>query len=733
MKICSNSLLRHCLLAALALGGAQTAGAQTFPDWVTPCGTPLGTGDFAEKYRLMRATVFLVNPANLLPSDIPGYYRLYPQPPGFSSVVGSPVVIGSQFYGEKQMSYSGRTGYLAGPDIIVTASHGYFDQDDYAVVFDMRAQDSSGTGSCDAPDFNYIPAANIAFPPHGILIADFPDDIPLGSQDPRFDYAAFRLATPRTDRSFLRMRRDGGPEKENSFIHATHPERMALKFYRNSGYIGQYSSPATGRPPSLVPRFTNYALMDGSSGGPMYNLSNGYVETSVGTVAGLGCLALTPSGTPGYSNMVKSCPDAAPTPVEVRSALNMGSIKTFAAAVPAAELLVSPLGTVTQMIALGGTPATTSFSYDLKVDSRASAPVNYSASVQAPAAGQPTLLSMSSSSGTVAIGATTTKTATLSAAGITSCGVYEQNLQFNDTSHGFVDRIKHRIEAGLTDYVIEAPASARFEGIVGPYQPTQIQYTIRNPRPTATQVKVSNTATWLRIDGLAVPGSGTLDKVYNLAAAGSAGDSAVVTVTTDNTNANALAAAEHSANLSFANIGSCLNPAAAATRTQVVTLDKRELNLRTDVVDLVPENAAAQPLSSTLSVPEAFCVSDIEVTAGFLDAGVIGNTAFTVWGADLDLYLSNPTGQRLQIWDGSTAPGSWNYDIADYDGIATKNIRLNRSDRLPPNGANLDTFLNRAAAGTWTLEAVDQVVNSKRGLETEWKLKLKGTPGACPP
>lgn len=271
-----------------------------------------------------------------------------------------------------------------------------------------------------------------------------------------------------------------------------------------------------------------------------------------------------------------------------------------------------------------------------------------------------------------------------------------------------------------------------------PTPATQVQYTIRNPRPTATQVKLGNTATWLRIDGLAVPGSGTLDKVYNHAAAGSAGDSAVVTVTIDGTNANALAAAEHSANLSFASIGSCLDPAAAATRTQVVTLDKRELNLRADVVDLVPENATAQPPPSTLSVPEAFCVSDIEVTAGFLDAGVVGNSTFTAWGADLDLYLSNPTGQRLQIWNGSTAPGGWSYgstsyDSTSYDGIAAKNIRLNRSDRLPPNGANLDTFLNRAAAGTWTLEAVDQVVNGKRGLETEWKLKLEGAPGACPP
>lgn len=730
MKTRATSLLRPCLLAALALGGAQAASAQTFPDWITPCGTPLGTGDFAEKYRLMRATAFLVNPANLLPSDIPGYYRLYPQPPGFSKVLNTPIAIGSQFYGEKQMSYTGRTGYLVAPDIIVTASHGYFNQNGYAIVFDMRAQDTSGTGSCDAPDFNYIPESNIIFPPHGDIIADFPDSFPSTITDYRVDYAAFRLTTPVTDRPYLRMRRNGNPEPTDKFVLASFPERMAMKFNKNVSYLGQHDIAPQwgGQPVQSVPRFTNYALMDGSSGGPMYNLTSGFVETAAGNPTGLGCLQLSPSGTPGYSVMNNSCPSD-----PERQYLNRGSIKYFASEVPPVELLVSPLGTQTQVIPFGGTLTTTSFSYDLKVDSRSPAPVNYSASVQAPAAGQPTLLSMTSSSGTIPIGGSVTKTATLSSAGITSCGVYEQTLQFNDTTHGFVDRIKHRIEAGLTDYVIEAPASARLEGIVSPYQPAQIQYTIRNPRPTATQVKVSNTATWLRIDGLAVPVSGTLDKVYNLAAAGSTGDSAVVTVTLDNTNANALASAEHSANLSFTNIGSCLNPAAAATRTQTVTLDKRQLSLRTDVVDLVPENATAQPLVSTINVAEAFCVTDIEVTAGFLDAAVVGNTAFTAWGPDLDLYLSNPTGQRLQLWDGSTAPGGWSYDSTSYDGIAAKNIRLNRSDRLPPNGANLDTFLNRAAAGNWTLEAVDQVVNSKRGLETEWKLTLKGTPGACPP
>ncbi|WP_386067140.1 hypothetical protein ACFJIW_21960 [Tahibacter sp. UC22_41] len=718
-------------LAALSLSATHTAMAQTFPDWDVPCGTALGVGDAGEKYKLMRATVFLAPAGSLTASDIPGYYKFSPHPSGFSSVAGSPVVSSSQFYGEQRMSTGGRGGYLVAPDIITTASHGYFDPDSFAVVFDLRAQDS-GSG-CTLPDLDHIPAGNIAFPPHDGIIADFPDSIPASITDYRVDYAAFRLKTARTDRSFLRMRRNGRPEADDSYIHASFPERMAMKFYRNVGYLGDMTvaPQVTGQPPQIIPRFTNYALMDGSSGGPLYNLTKGYVETSVGTT-GLGCMSLVADTTPGLWQMQKVCPETVGSPLHYNM-LNSGSIEYFASEVPADELLVSPLGTVTQVIPLGGTPATTSFSYTLAADAGASASVNYSANVVAPAVGQPTLLTMSSSSGTLSAGTSTTKTATLSAAGISTCGIYEQSLQFNDTSRSFQDKIKHRIEAGLTDYAIDAPASPRFQGIVNPYLPAQIQYTIRNTRPTAIQVKVSNSATWLRIDGVAVPGSGTLDTTYSLAAKGSPGDSAIVTVTLDATNADALSSAEHSANLSFSNISTCANPNASVTRSQTVKLDKRELLLQTIVEDLVPESAVLSPLDSTIDVAESFCLTDIEVKATFLDAGIFGNTAFSTWGPEADLYLVNPKGLSLKIWDHAYWSGSWPFDTGVYDGMAAKSIRLNRSDRLPPSGVSLDTFVSRPAAGTWKLSTADQTVNGKVGLEGAWSLRLKGTPGVCPP
>jgi hypothetical protein len=732
MRTISRAKLARALAGVIALCAGGNAFAQTFPDWVSPCGAPLGIGDFANKYRLIRATAFLA-PVNQLVASSPGHYRFTAQPGGLNAIIGLPVAPSTQFYGEPRMSANGRTGYLVAPDIIATASHDNLVPDNYAIVFDMRAQDF-GSG-CTAPDFDNIPAANIVFPPHAGMLADTLGQVPPGI-NANGDFAAFRLSQPVTGRAFIRLRRDGREESGDHFMFASHPERLALKVSKNVGYLG--SSAWAGLP---MPTFTNYGLMDGSSGGPMFNLTSGFVETSVGFVYGLGCVMPTFDSLQGAYVISNVCPESpgynwfgsqGPHWPSYNS-LNTAPITTMSQYVPAAELLVSPLGTVTQAVALGGTPPTTSFNYVLRVHPGAPAAVAYTALVEPPASGQPNLLTMTAQSGTLAIGTQLTATATVSAAGIATCGVYEQNLMFTDASHSFGDRVKHRLEVGLTDYAIDAPALTRFNGVTSPYVPTQIQYTIRNVRPTATQVRVSNSANWLRLDGQAVPGSGTLNVVYNLAAKGSPGDSAVVTVTIDSTNANALPVAESSANLTFTNIGTCLNPGAAATRTQAVVLDRRSLTITQDVLDLVPEAATETPLASLFNVPETFCVTDLEVKAGFVEyGGFFGNANFAAWKSDLDLYLTNPTGQRVRIWDRGYTPSNWPYERSSYDGSSTQVIRLNRSDRLPPSGVTLNDFVDRQAAGSWTLEAVDQVVNGLKGLEASWTLTLKGTPGACP-
>lgn len=709
-------------LALLAASASAGATAQAFADWGNPCGTSFGPGFASAKLRLAGATVFLAPASQLVPTLTRGYYRFSAQPPGgFVSVAGTPLFSGQKFYGEKTMSANGRTGYLVAPDIIVTASHGFFDQNAYAIVFDMRA---IGTG-CPLPDFDMIPAANIIFPPHGPILSDPPDDIPAGTQDGRFDYAAFRLVQPRTDRNFIRLRRSGDPELADEYMHASYPERMSMKVHKNVWLEQMYTpSPFPGQTPTTIPLFANYALMDGSSGGPMYNLNRNFVETSVGSTIGLGCLQLSP-GDSATSVMINDCPVNWTGKV-----LNFGSIKTFAAGLPAAELLVSPLGTVTQRLPLGGTPAQTTFPYEMRVHAQAPAAVNYNAAVDAPLGGQPTLLTMTSSSGTLPVGGSLVKNVNVSAAGITACGTYEQTVTFRDDSHGYPDSITHRLEVGLTDYALDKPASAVFDGVTSPYQPAQLQYTLRNTRPSPTQIKVTHSTAWLRVDGQPLPVSGTFNGYYNLAAQGSPGDSATLTVTLDTTLANALPANLHVVPLSFQSLGACPAGNSMVVQTQGVSLDKRSSTFRTDVYQDVPQ---ATELTSTTNVNQNFCVSSVEVRAKFLTNTFIANDPFMSWRHQPDLYLTAPDGTRRMIWNHTTTPVNWPYEDDLVDAEPVKVIRVNTTDSLPPGSVSLTDFIGRAAAGNWTLSTYDGIVDGLTGYEASWDLKLDGTPGACPP
>lgn len=730
MKAVHPHLRVSSLAAAIALSCACAASAQTFPNWVSPTSATIGTSNAAQKARVIMATAFLVQVSQIGPALEPGYYRMTAQPANLNSYNGFPVVTNTQFYGEPRMAPQGRSGYLVAPDIIATASHGYFDQNSYAIVFDMRPVFNDLTNQWDPPNFDRIPADKIIFPPHGPIIADFPDFIPPGVGDSRYDFAAFRLAAPRTDRQYLRLRRSGAPSKSDAYMLAAYPEQLSLRVSKDVGYLGDVVVPAPNLPPVTLPRFTNYVTVQGSSGGPVYNLTRGLVETSVGTT-GTGCMKLTPGST-GAPNVASNvCPETAGG-AAAQNTVNMGPIQLFAQHVPAAELLVSPLeDTRVQMIPLGGTPAVTSFTYTLKVDPNAPASVMYDAMVEPPPLpGQPALLSMTPSAGTLPVGGSITKTATLSGSAIMSCGVYEQTLRFSDTTHVFNDRLTHRIEAGLTDYTIEALGPTLFQGIASPYLPAQVQFRIANPRPTPISVKVSNGTRWLRLDGQPVPVSGTHDVIYNLAAKGSPGDSAVATLTIDTTYADALPSNEHIANLTFTNLNTCQNPATNAIRIETVTLDKRQLLLTTDVLDTLPDVSPAQALVSTVGNGALFCVRDIDFKADFIASqSPFGNTAFLPWVPDLELYLTNPAGTRVRIWQHQTSQDpAWPYENGSYDGVDTRVIHLKSTE-----SASLAQFVNLATSGNWTLEAIDGFANNRRGFLTDWQLVLKGSPGACPP
>jgi hypothetical protein len=263
-----------------------------------------------------------------------------------------------------------------------------------------------------------------------------------------------------------------------------------------------------------------------------------------------------------------------------------------------------------------------------------------------------------------------------------------------------------------------------------------LTYTIRNVRSTPIQVRMTNTTAWMRVDGQALPPSGTLQLTYNLAAKGSPGDSATINVTIDNTAAAALSPGEHTATLSFSNLGACPYPdKPATTETGKISFDKGSLTLTGGVLDYVPESSnPTSAVAGTIGVGQAFCTGSIDVTAGFLPqtSGFIFVSPFANWIPDLELALVNPAGTRVALWNPASFPPSWNYGEEVFDDFMSKTIRINAGNP-PPTGASLGALLNSPALGNWRIEARDPALNSTVGYLTGWRLKLTGSPGACPP
>lgn len=750
MQATIKSTLAACLAAAFALSECDSASAQTFPDWVDPCGAALnsvGGATSVQRDRLLAATVFLAPRSQLVPALQRGYYRFDQQVPGgFTAFfnANTPLASNSQFYGSPQMSANGRGGYLVAPDIVATASHGNFDPTAFAVVFNLRHKPDAN-GVCQPPNFDLIPEADVAFPAAvNSLIASPPDNVPLGSQIAGFDFAAFRINKSFPNR-FVRLRRDGEPEAGESFTFTSFPERMAMKLSKHVGFLGLMSQPNGTPTPAILPRFTNYALMNGSSGGPMFNLTSGYVETSVGGPILFGCMSVNWNAPLNAYTMSNICPESPSftwfnLPSGGSPGFNLlnngGSIKTFAQYVPGVELQVSPLGTVTQEFALGASPPTTTFDYTMHLDASAPQSVTRQASVVAPPAWFPSFITMPAQSGTIAPGASIVATAHLSAANISACGMYEQDIAFHDVTYGFSDFVKHRLEVGLTEFELVEPEQRSFQGVTHPYVPAQLTYTIRNVRSTPIQVRVESAATWLRIDGQSLPPSGPLQVTYNLAAKGAAGDSAAIAVTVDSTAAAALQSGQYTTSLLFSNQSGCVNPMKPTSVTSApIAFDKGTLTLTGALSDYVPETSnPAAAITESLNVGEAFCVGSVDVMASFLKqtTGFFFVSPFASWIPDLELALVNPAGTRLTLWNPASFPPSWPYIDEFVGDLPSKTLRFNAGNP-PPTGANLGALLNSPALGNWRIEARDPVLNSVIGYFTNWQLKLTGTPGACPP
>lgn len=124
-----------------------------------------------------------------------------------------------------------------------------------------------------------------------------------------------------------------------------------------------------------------------------------------------------------------------------------------------------------------------------------------------------------------------------------------------------------------------------------------------------------------------------------------------------------------------------------------------------------------QSVGSTLAVPDAFTLTDVDATIGRIDH---------TYDADLDIYLRHPDATEIMLSTDNGGSGD-NYVDTTFDDEAAAVITAGAAPftgRYRPEGL-LRGFDGKAAAGTWTLRIYDDGAGDT-GTLSAWRLTLCG-------
>ncbi len=252
---------------------------------------------------------------------------------------------GIPFHGQPRPAspFAGRSGFLVGPDLVLTAAHGIpndlaFVQASFQFVFDWHVTQGS-TGLL--PPSLTLPAANVYTA--AAIVAHGPSIAGSGPESFYFDFLLIRLDRPVTgDRGFMRLRRTASVPLAVGDAVATigHPDGLPAKI-ATAGYASQLTDGVPANPWGSITLASSPAL-PGSSGGMYYNTGRDWVE-SVATFGGAlgfldfgGCIAL--GSNCGSCEVLQT----SGTPVHM-----------FSQFVPALELQVFPLSQVSHASTAG--------------------------------------------------------------------------------------------------------------------------------------------------------------------------------------------------------------------------------------------------------------------------------------------------------------------------------------------------------------------------------------------
>jgi hypothetical protein len=703
---------------------AQLSIAQTSPPaplWTDACDypVPIPTEQQDNIDRLLEAEVVLVQKARLTatgnlyfvnaPETFTDYY--IPHEDGVPTIY--PLCSDSVFYGEFQMAQNGngRSGFLVAPDIVVTAPHvNNFNPANYYIVFGWNRGAYGST--CSTGGMNqFIPKENV------YEVAASPDIVNVL---PAADFTAFRIdTTGHSPRRYLRLRSSGIPSADDDIAIAGHPFLMPTKLEYGVTFEGLVG-PGGGGVNPLTPMFRNFHVEQGNSGSPIYNVSKGIIEAGVRGASDRG-VSLDTTGQCPASFYIdgRTLADeydgnhSEPPP----QALNVGPVQVLEAAIRTSlpQPRLAPLQDTTYVLPVGGTTEPTSSTYTLTAPSSGST-TYVSASLSVTPPGEPALLSAGSGVpyfGGLSANQSVSMTVNAYVPTNLACGTYDRYLEVG--AGDYLDRVRHRFEVGLKEAAVEPDEGWVVNDLGAPYAQSKV-YTLRNVRPTATHVMVSQDGTLPDSNLILVNGS-TGSASFDLGPQGSATDTATFTLTIDATVANA----KPMDTVFHGRVAIYNQPFTCSATDYIyrdVTFKRGEQKFSSaQGPTFMPKptggNTFGNPVrfDFDLSNEGLFCTSDLNVDVGFIPLGGIGRDEAPQY---VKIQVTSPTGRTGVIWDRQPDPHG-SYDIGEVvDGFGPDFSQLFHLDDSvsPPLGPKMLSYWNGARLnGHWYIDVSTSATN----------------------
>jgi hypothetical protein len=402
--------------------------------------------------------------------------------------------------------------------------------------------------------------------------------------------------------------------------------------------------------------------------------------------------------------------------------------------IPRTEILVDPVVDVLHVGDLGGplTNPTTTYTMSAALGGNQYEIINANPTY----GGAPTLTtSPAAGSHTLSLVHSTPLIIDVNSANVYQCSIWDYVVNVRDTYNDQNNYLRHRFEIGAKEIEVVGAGPWDIE-VFGNSVPTSKTFTVRNLRPTTTEVRAGYVTSGGR--NQLVLFDGTRASVFALAPKGQAGDTRDVVFSI-----NPAAA--------FPSPGNTVNAQTQIAITDYIcslndpflipvslkTGSQTGLGLSTGDPMASPQGGQSLGAPTTIDVPmvgtEGWCVDDIKAEIGMLDIG--GGPNLPNSAVHLDVRIISPDSTSAHVWSQNTVPAAQAPSYVGQEEIGFFGYPLNTyvfhldDASAPPLGPDLlSTLSGLPVTGIWKIEL--RMGQSENFLPSHARLKFTGT--ACP-